>query len=212
VRSRLHRAADGGARFGGDVDFGQRRSTMQREKAIDHLAPAIAGSSDPKKAGGEMTSIRRAVAADAQKIGAVFDAAVREGWTYLGELARNPMFPPDEWDQLVVEHAPPNVLLVAVDESEAVVGFTAVHPRQGEMYLLFVHPAHAGRGVGRALLHAAHEALRTAGCREAFLYTHEDNERALSVYEAAGYRRDGSVRESDFRGVHLRELRLVKLL
>jgi RimJ/RimL family protein N-acetyltransferase len=45
-----------------------------------------------------------------------------------------------------------------------------------------------------------------------FLYTHEENERSLSVYQAAGYRRDGFVRESDFRGVHLREPRLVKLL
>ena len=80
------------------------------------------------------------------------------------------------------------------------------------MFLLFVHPKHAGRRVGRALLDAAHGALRDAGCREAFLYTHEENERALAVYEAAGYRRDGSVRESDFRGVHLREPRLVKPL
>jgi ribosomal protein S18 acetylase RimI-like enzyme len=159
-----------------------------------------------------MTSIRRAVASDAQKIGAVFDAAVREGWTYLGEIAREPMFPPDEWDKLVVEHAPPKVLLVAIDEPGDVVGFTAVHPREGEMFLLFVHPTHAGRGVGRALLDAAHGALRAAGCREAFLYTHEQNERGLTVYEAAGYRRDGSVRESDFRGVHLREPRLVKPL
>jgi ribosomal protein S18 acetylase RimI-like enzyme len=80
------------------------------------------------------------------------------------------------------------------------------------MFLLFVHPSHAGRGVGRQLLDAAHDVLRAAGCREAFLYTHEENQRALAVYEAAGYRRDGSVRESDFRGVHLREPRLVKPL
>ena len=157
-------------------------------------------------------TIRPAVASDAQKIGVVFDAAVREGWTYLGDLAQEPMFPADEWDKLVAEHAPPNVLLVAIDELHEIVGFTAVHPREGEMFLLFVHPEHAGRGVGRALLDAAHEALRVAGCREAFLYTHEENERALTVYEAAGYRRDGSVRESDFRGVRLREPRLVKPL
>jgi hypothetical protein len=70
-----------------------------------------------------MISIRPGVASDAQKIGAVFDAAVREGWTYLGDLAREPMFTPDEWDKLVANHlAPPNVLLVAIDELDDVVG------------------------------------------------------------------------------------------
>jgi ribosomal protein S18 acetylase RimI-like enzyme len=159
-----------------------------------------------------MLTIRRAEPTDAQAIGAVFDAAVRAGWKYLGELASRPMFPPEEWDDEVAKHAPPNALLVATNETNRVIGFVAVHPAEGEMYLLFVHPDHAGRGVARALLDAAHEVLRAAGCREAFLYTHEQNERAIAVYEAAGYRRDGTVRESEFRGVHQREPRLVKTL
>jgi ribosomal protein S18 acetylase RimI-like enzyme len=156
--------------------------------------------------------IRRATAADAQAIGAVFDAAVRAGWTYLGDVAQTPMFPPDEWDKEVADHAPPNVMLVAVEESSAIVGFVAAHPAEGELFLLFVHPEAAGRGIGRRLLDAGHDALRDAGCREAFLYTHEQNERALAVYRAAGYRPDGTVRESDFRGTALREPRLVKQL
>jgi RimJ/RimL family protein N-acetyltransferase len=53
---------------------------------------------------------------------------------------------------------------------------------------------------------------RAAGCREAFLFVHEQNERALAVYTAAGYRPNGSDRSSDFGGTHLRELRLVKEL
>jgi GNAT superfamily N-acetyltransferase len=138
-----------------------------------------------------MIEIRRAVQGDAQQIGAVFDAAVREAWTYLGDLAREPMFPPEEWDNVVVDHAPPNALLIAVEQPGNVIGFTAVHPAENEMFLLFVHPEHAGLGVGRA---------------------HEQNKRAIAVYEAAGYRRDGFVRESDFRGVHLREPRFVKML
>jgi ribosomal protein S18 acetylase RimI-like enzyme len=156
--------------------------------------------------------LRRATAADAQAIGAVFDAAVREGWTYLGELAQKPMFAPEEWDELVAEHAPPNVLLVATDQAGRIVGYTAVHPEDGELFLLFVDPAHAGRGIGRTLLTAAHDALREAGCQEAYLFTHEQNERALAVYTAAGYRPDGSIRESDFNGTAMRELRLVKRL
>ncbi len=156
--------------------------------------------------------LRRAEPSDAQAIGVVFDAAVRVGWTYLGELASRPMFTAAEWDKDVADHAPPNLMLVATDEGGLIVGFTAVHPQDCEMYLLFVDPAAAGRGVGRMLLAAADDALRAAGCKEAFLYTHEQNARALHVYASAGYRPDGTIRESDFRGTTMRELRLVKQL
>jgi GNAT superfamily N-acetyltransferase len=158
------------------------------------------------------TTLRPAVPADAPAIGAVFDAAVRAGWTYLGDLASEAMFTPQDWERMVADHLPPNVLLVAVEETEGVVGYAAVHPADGEMFLLFVHPAHARRGIGRRLLAAAHDALRAAGCREAFLFVHEQNERAVAVYKAAGYRPDGSVRASEFRGTPVRELRLVKQL
>lgn len=156
-----------------------------------------------------MIELRKARADDAQHIGAVFDAAVREGWRYMGELAQHPMFPPEEWDKLVAAHAPPNYLLVATVDQRQIVGFVAVHPPTCEMYLLFVHPAHSGQGVGRMLLDAGHAALQSGGCSEAFLYTHEQNERAIHVYQAAGYRRDGSVRESNFRGIDQREPRFV---
>jgi ribosomal protein S18 acetylase RimI-like enzyme len=157
-------------------------------------------------------ALRRAVVEDAQAIGAVFDAAVRDGWTYLGELAQTSMFTPEDWVQLVEDHQPPNVLVVAVDDMRRVVGYVAAHPADGEMFLLFVDPPYAGRGIGRALLEVAHARLREAGCREAFLFVHEGNARALGVYAAAGYEPDGSERVSDFRGTRVREVRLVKQL
>jgi ribosomal protein S18 acetylase RimI-like enzyme len=157
-------------------------------------------------------TLRPAAPGDAMAIGAVFDAAVRAGWIYLGDLVTEPMFTPRNWDQLVADHLPPRVLLVAAGEPDGIVGYTAVHPEDGEMFLLFVHPACAGRGIGRTLLAAAHDALRAAGCRETFLFVHEQNARALAVYTAAGYRLDGSDRISDFRGTCVRELRLVRQL
>jgi ribosomal protein S18 acetylase RimI-like enzyme len=162
--------------------------------------------------GTEGITLRPAVHGDARAIGAVFDAAVRESWTYLGDLAARPMFTLADWEQLVSDHQPPKTLLVAVDETDGVVGYTAAHPEDGEMFLLFVHPAHSGRGIGRALLATAHEVLRAAGCTDAYLFVHEQNERALAVYAAAGYRPDGSDRVSDFLGTRIRELRLVKQL
>ena len=85
-------------------------------------------------------------------------------------------------------------------------------PSRWRDVLLFVHPAHAGRGIGRALLAAAHNALCAAGCKEAFLFVYEENERALAIYTAAGYRPDGSDRVSDFRGMRVCEVRLVTQL
>ncbi len=122
------------------------------------------------------------------------------------------MFPDEAWPELIADHAPPRSLLVATEGAGRVIGYCAVHPEDGELYLLFVDPAWGGRGVRRALLAAGHDALRAAGCVEASLYTEQRNERALGVYAAAGYRRDGTVRESDFRGVPIREVRLVTSL
>ena len=79
-------------------------------------------------------TVRPAVPADAAAIGAVFDAAVRAGWTYLGELVVEPMFAPQDWDELVADHLPPNLLLVAVDEADGVVGYVAAHPEDGELF------------------------------------------------------------------------------
>lgn len=156
--------------------------------------------------------IRRATADDAQAIAQVFDAAATTAWAYLGELVAQPLFAAEHWDQLVADHAPPNVLLVATDTSGRVVGYSAIHPEDGELFLLFVHPDFGARGIGRMLLDAAHEVLRKAGCSRVFLFTEERNERARKVYARAGYRPDGSFRESDFRGAPIRELRLVKEL
>ena len=73
-------------------------------------------------------NVRPATADDAKAIGAVFDAAVRAGWKYLGELVETPMFAPADWDQLVADHAPPNVLLVATDQTGQILGYTAAPP------------------------------------------------------------------------------------
>jgi ribosomal protein S18 acetylase RimI-like enzyme len=156
--------------------------------------------------------VRRGVAADVPAIADVFNSAVRAEWTYLGDVVGKPLFDTAEWEQLVADSAAPNVLLVATDRTGHVVGYSAAHPRDGELFLLFVDPAHGHRGVGRMLLEATHDELRAAGCSRAFLYTHEQNERALAVYTRAGYRPDGTTRASNFRATAIREVRLVKQL
>lgn len=75
-------------------------------------------------------TIRRAVAADARGAGEVFDAAVSAGWKYPGELVSKPMFPAEEWEKVVAEHAPPNALFVMVDHSDQIAGFTAPYAQR----------------------------------------------------------------------------------
>jgi GNAT superfamily N-acetyltransferase len=63
-----------------------------------------------------------------------------------------------------------------------------------ELQFFYTHPRVWGAGAGRALLAAAEDALRNAGCDEAFVYTEERNERPLRVYAAAGWEPDGGVK------------------
>ena len=129
----------------------------------------------------------------------VFLAAGRAAWGFAGEAAlaamRAPVFDRGE--------------IVAVDPG-GVVGFVAAV--NCEIDLLYTHPRAWGRGVGRLLLATGEAALRDSGCTEATLWTEERNERPRRVYEAAGWRTDGGVRERPWNGAWLRELRYTKTL
>ncbi len=50
-----------------------------------------------------------------------------------------------------------------------------------------VHPAHQGRGLGRALLAFADDEARRAGFDSIYLYTHERMRENLALYRRLGY-------------------------
>jgi GNAT superfamily N-acetyltransferase len=143
--------------------------------------------------------VRAAEAADHDAMAEVFLAAGRAAWGFAGEDAlaamRAPFFGRGE--------------LVAENES-GVLGFVAAVGCVID--LLYTHPRAWGSGAGRALLAAGEAALREHGCAEATLWTEERNERARRVYEAAGWRTDGEVRDRVWHGAPLRELRYAKRL
>ncbi len=113
------------------------------------------------------------------------------------------------WDTLLLYRARArDGILVAVD-SGSVIGFViaasprfpALVGRAGEIVLIAVSPAFQGRGLGRELLLAAFQRLRSRGIREVRLHVAVHNERAIGLYERAGmriehrvsrYYRDGS--------------------
>lgn len=79
--------------------------------------------------------------------------------------------------------------------------------RAGELDMFYSDPSAWGRGIGRRLLASVMEEFRACGFTEATLWTAEDNHRPRRIYEAAGWRLDGAVRERTWRGINFRELR-----
>ncbi|MEA2468740.1 MAG: hypothetical protein QOJ57_2866, partial [Thermoleophilaceae bacterium] len=151
-------------------------------------------------------SLRAAGPDDLAAIASVIVAAGRAAWGHIGPVERLESAARDWKPRL----AAAETALVAVDETGEVVGFAFTGGC--ELQFLHVHPSAWGHGVGRALLSAAEDALRAAGCSEAVAYTEERNHRPLRVYHAAGWREDGAVRERDWLGVPIREPGLRKRL
>ncbi len=96
---------------------------------------------------------------------------------------------------------PDDFILVVPDDASAVpiaaFHWTKIEPPgvgadpaelAGEVYVVGVHPAYQGRGLGRpvTLLGLHHMARR--GCRTVHLYVEADNSPALRVYRALGFR------------------------
>jgi len=101
------------------------------------------------------------------------------------------------------------------EQAGHVAGFVRYGIRRGEqpggyVFGLYVHPAQAGRGTGRALLRHAERRLRERGCGTVSLHVFQANERARRLYARAGYVPDGSTRvEPEYQAT---EIRLVKAL
>lgn len=108
-------------------------------------------------------------------------------------------------------------LLVATD-GDVVVGFVGFDRSRdagtkstvGEIWAMYVTPAHWGKGAGLALWDGAREGLKEEGCTQVTLWVLLGNERALRFYEqAAGFKREmPSLKTVAFGSVKLEEIRL----
>ena len=148
-------------------------------------------------------SLRPAARDDLPAISALHAASARAAFGHIAPFAR---FEPVDWGP-ALEAA--DCALVAEDDG-GVVGF--IFTRGCEVRVFYTHPRVWGRGFGLALLERGEDAMRDAGCEEAFLYTEERNHRPLRIYEGAGWHPDGAVKEREWLGVPIRELRLAKPL
>ncbi len=90
------------------------------------------------------------------------------------------------------------LVLTATDSTGQVVGYlmagvTEPPPvfrtkRRGQIWDLFVRPAHRGKGVGRRLMEAAVDGLKARGAEDLLLRVSADNEAAIEFYRKLGLR------------------------
>lgn len=89
--------------------------------------------------------------------------------------------------RLVTAFTGPFTVLVA-EQDGAPVGCVAVSGAPPVISNLAVHPAYRRRGIGRALLAAAEAFAAAHGAERVLLDVHADNEPAVALYQAEGYR------------------------
>ena len=80
-------------------------------------------------------------------------------------------------------------------------------PEYAELAALYVDPEWWGRGVGRALMHAARNRLLDQGFRDAVLWLSAGNARADRFYRIDGWAPDGLSRRDTVWGVTVDEVR-----
>ena len=100
----------------------------------------------------------------------------------------------------------------AVSVVDRVVGFCTAHASRdndswGEVFSIYVHPDHWDGGHGAGLLRAGEQRLRDLGFSRAMLWVLEDNLRARSFYERAGWTLARPFRLEEIGGVQVAEVR-----
>lgn len=168
-----------------------------------------------------MTEVRDAVPADAYQVAGVHVRSWRSA--YRGLIAQDYLdgLTPADWvhryDFGRVGLRVPTTL-VAVHE-DTVCGFASMGlcrdddlADSAELMALYVDPPYLGTGVGRLLIGAARERLRTRGFAGAALWVLQNNDRARGFYERDGWRPDGARRTGSYGGRPVDEVRYRRTL
>ncbi|MEO8655505.1 MAG: GNAT family N-acetyltransferase [Ramlibacter sp.] len=162
-------------------------------------------------------TVRPAVATDAPRVARVHANSSHAAYEALAPAGSQnlPMDRRQAFWADAIEYGEP-LLQVALDGDE-VIGFVGYdrsrdprsRPTTGEIWAIYVDPAHWGKGAGLALWDATREGLLEEGCTEVTLWIPLCNDRALRFFELAGFRRElSSARTATVSGVKLEEIRL----
>ena len=168
-------------------------------------------------------SVRPAVARDAKAIAEIHVATWQAAYKDLmpeDYLAKMTVDKRQAYWREAIEYSEPQVL-VATDGDQLVgfVGFDRSRDPKtrstvGEIWAIYVAPAHWRKGVGLALWDGARDGLKDEGCTQVTMWVLLGNEPALQFCEhAAGFKREmPSLKTVDFGSIRLEELRLKRAI
>jgi ribosomal protein S18 acetylase RimI-like enzyme len=146
-------------------------------------------------------TVRRATPADLQRIGRLGALLVEEhhGFDPRRFLAASRGTPEGYASFISMQLEDPDAAVLVADDGGNVIGYAyaavegydymALRGPAGVLHDIIVAPGHRGRGVGRLLLDAALECLRSRAAPRVVLSTAEQNEAAQRLFAGAGFRR-----------------------
>lgn len=119
-----------------------------------------------------------------------------------------------QWKDWLSYQSPLSSVSAAVNDG-SIVGFSWVDRcrdddvpvHTGERYAIYVLPMVQGKGIGKGLINAAVDRLRTVGCQLATLWVLESNSTARRFYEHHGWSPDGSPKTEQWQDAKLVEMR-----
>ena len=166
--------------------------------------------------------IRPATLRDAKAIAAIYATSSQAAFKGIlpGESFNAvPLDKRESYWRDAIEYSEPQVL-VAVQDGVMVgfVGFdrsrdAGTPPTMGEIWAIYLDPAHWGKGAGLALWDAAREGLIEEGCTQVTLWVPLGDARALRFVELAGFKRQmASIKTVPIGSARIEEIRLKRAL
>jgi ribosomal protein S18 acetylase RimI-like enzyme len=146
-------------------------------------------------------NIRPATPTDVPTIGRLGALLVREHHDFDPQrfIAATPRTQDQYGGYLGTQLAEPNVVILVAERDGEVIGYTysgvegtdymSLRGPAGVMYDIVVDPDHRQQGVGRMLVDATLEALKSKGAPRVVLSTAEQNAAAQRLFDRAGFRR-----------------------
>ena len=105
----------------------------------------------------------------------------------LRERMAQPWFDPAGFILLVPDDARPDGPVADTARTSPIAAFHWTKAPPAEVYVVGVHPAYQGRGLGRAVTLLGLHYLREHGYHEVTLYSDGDNAAALAIYRSLGF-------------------------